>query len=56
LVGLAVTSWYDRSGKDRMGPELMAFVHQSAATYRARSDGSAPDRVETGQPNNMEPS
>jgi uncharacterized phage infection (PIP) family protein YhgE len=56
LVGLAVTSWYDRSGKDRMGPELMAFVHQSAATYRARSDGGAPDRVETGQPNNMEPS
>ena len=41
LVGLAVTSWYDRSGKDRMGPELMAFVHQSAATYRSRWRRSA---------------
>ena len=43
LVGLAVTRWYDRSGRDRMGPELMAFVHQSAATYRARGDGPSDD-------------
>ena len=38
LVGLAVTTWYDRRGKDRMQPEMLAYVHQSAAAYRARGD------------------
>jgi YhgE/Pip-like protein len=39
LVGLAVTSWYDARGKDRMRPEMLAYVQQSAAAYRARGEG-----------------
>ncbi len=51
LVGLAVTTWYDRRGKDRMQPEMLAYVHQSAAAYRARGDSDlapAPDPPTTG--------
>jgi YhgE/Pip-like protein len=39
LVGLAVTSWYDGRGKDRMRPEMLAYVQQSAAAYGARGEG-----------------
>ena len=48
LVGLAVTSWYDGRGKDRMRPEMLAYVQESAAAYRARGDGGTgpvPDPV-----------
>ncbi len=38
LVGMAVTSWYDGRGKDRIRPELLAFVQQSAQTYAGRAD------------------
>ena len=41
LVGLAVTTWYDRRGKDRMQPEMLAYVQESAAVYRARGDVDA---------------
>jgi YhgE/Pip-like protein len=59
LVGLAVTSWYDGRGKDRMRPELLAFVQQSAQTYAARADTDGAgeqipdrpaDRTESDQP------
>ncbi len=47
LVGVAITSWYDGRGKDRMRPEMLAYVQESAASYRARGqggEGPAPDR------------
>jgi YhgE/Pip-like protein len=44
LVGLAVTRWYDRRGKDRLSPEVLAYVRESAQGYMARSGtGLAPD-------------
>jgi hypothetical protein len=53
LVGLAVTSWYDSRGKDRMRPEMLAYVQESAAAYSARGAGEkalvcdrAPDSAE----------
>jgi len=48
LVGLAVTSWYDGRGKDRMRPEMLAYVRESAAAYSERGEGGegpAPDRL-----------
>ena len=35
VVGYAVTTWYDRRGLDRVEPELLEFMHQSAAAYAA---------------------
>ncbi len=39
VVGFAVTSWYDSRGKDRMRPEMLAYIQQSARAYAAGSDG-----------------
>jgi ABC-type uncharacterized transport system permease subunit len=33
IVGIAVTTWYDRRGLYRMEPELLDFVQRSAAAY-----------------------
>ncbi len=52
LVGLAVTSWYDGRGKDRMRPEMLAYVQESAAAYRARGaagNAGAPEPAESNE-------
>ncbi len=33
VVGVAVTTWYDRRGLDRMRPELMAYLYRSVRSY-----------------------
>jgi YhgE/Pip-like protein len=49
VVGLAVTTWYDRRGLDRLQPEVLDFVQRSAQSYadgkRAREDAPAPEEV-----------
>ena len=37
LVGAFFTRRYDRAGLDRLDPDLLAYVHQSADEYRGRS-------------------
>jgi YhgE/Pip-like protein len=32
-LGIAVTTWYDRRGLDRIEPELLEYVHRSASAY-----------------------
>ncbi|HEY5332932.1 MAG TPA: DUF3533 domain-containing protein [Solirubrobacterales bacterium] len=34
---------YDRQGRDRMDPDLLAYVHQSADAYRERPADAGPD-------------
>jgi YhgE/Pip-like protein len=45
VVGIAVTTWYDRRGLDRLAPEILEFAQRSARSYtegkQARHD--APD-------------
>lgn len=36
IVGVAVTTWYDRRGLDRMRPELMAYLYRSVRSYAER--------------------
>jgi hypothetical protein len=36
IVGLAVTSWYDRPGTSGTGPEMLAYVPASVAAYRIK--------------------
>ena len=50
VVGYAVTTWYDRRGLDRLQPELLEFMHQSASAYAAEqvdppADGPDPDQA-----------
>jgi YhgE/Pip-like protein len=65
LVGVAITSWYDGRGKDRMRPEMLAYVQEYAASYRARGEGgkemvadrgpdppASPTSPDSGGPNN----
>lgn len=33
ILGVAITTWYDRSGLHRMQPELLDYVNRSAAAY-----------------------
>ena len=33
ILGVAVTTWYDRKGMYRMQPELLDYVNRSAAAY-----------------------
>ncbi len=35
FVGAAVSRWYDRRGLERVSPEVLAFMHQSASSYLA---------------------
>jgi hypothetical protein len=37
LVGTFFVRRYDRAGRDRLDPDLLAYVHRSADEYRARS-------------------
>ena len=38
IIGVAVTLWYDAKGFNRMSPELLEYVNQSADQYLARED------------------
>ena len=33
VVGVAVTTWYDRRGLDRLAPEILEFAQRSARSY-----------------------
>jgi hypothetical protein len=35
LIGLMTARRYDRAGRDRLDPDLLAYVHHSADEYRA---------------------
>jgi hypothetical protein len=47
-VGVAVTTWYDRRGLDRLAPEVLEFLQRSARTYaeRAPEPAGVPDSGE----------
>lgn len=38
VVGVAVTTWYDRRGLDRMQPEVLEFVQRSTQSYAAAKE------------------
>ena len=44
VVGIVVTTWYDRRGLDRLQPEVLEFVQRSARSYsedkQARRSGT----------------
>ena len=48
VVGIAVTTWYDRRGLDRLAPEILEFAQRSARSYAEEKRGGpyrdAPDR------------
>jgi YhgE/Pip-like protein len=54
IVGTAVTKWYDRRGLDRLQPDLLEFIQQSARAYATRAQapvaGRAPGREPGGEP------
>ncbi len=41
VLGVAVTTWYDRRGLVRMEPDVLEYVNRSAAAYVARSETDA---------------
>ncbi len=47
VVGVVVTTWYDRRGLDRLAPEVLEFVQRSARSYtqgeQARHDVRLPE-------------
>jgi YhgE/Pip-like protein len=46
VIGVAVTTWYDRRKFYRIQPDLLAYVNESARTYKADPDRKAsPDRT-----------
>jgi YhgE/Pip-like protein len=40
IVGVGVTTWYDRRGLQRMEPNLMAYAHSSARAYHDQQQRS----------------
>jgi YhgE/Pip-like protein len=40
VVGVAVTTWYDRRGLHRIDPDLMAYAHMSARAYHDQQQRS----------------
>jgi YhgE/Pip-like protein len=44
LIGFGIASWYDRRGLHRLQPEVLAYVHQSVATYAEQGKDPAPDQ------------
>lgn len=38
VAGIAVTTWYDRRGLDRLEPELLAYVNRAAREYPGRDE------------------
>jgi YhgE/Pip-like protein len=51
VLGTAVVRWYDRRGFERLSPELLTYIGESIAQYRAKqpvtlatSDGAPPAR------------
>ncbi len=47
IVGVGITTWYDRRGLPRIQPELLEYVQQSAATYREQRPGTPPAVAES---------
>lgn len=41
VLGVAVTTWYDRRGLDRMRPELIAYLYRSVRSYAERAQGAS---------------
>jgi YhgE/Pip-like protein len=48
-LGATVVRWYDRKGLHRLRPDLLAYVHQSVAAYRAQTQPQPPARTEQAQ-------
>lgn len=46
IVSAAIVRWYDAKGLNRLDPELLAYVHASADTYKSR--GSSTPHPESG--------
>jgi hypothetical protein len=46
IVGMAVVRWYDARGLHRIDPELLAYIHASADSYRAAISKEAPAESE----------
>jgi YhgE/Pip-like protein len=44
IAGAAVTSWYDRRGMNRLNPDILEFVQQSARTYLAETQDPVASR------------
>ena len=40
IAGAAIVRWYDAKGLNRLDPELLAYIHASADTYRSRGSGA----------------
>ena len=36
VLGTAVVRWYDRRGFERLSPELLTYIGESVAQYRAK--------------------
>jgi uncharacterized phage infection (PIP) family protein YhgE len=47
IAGAAIVRWYDARGLNRLDPELIAYIHASADTYR--SGGSSASHHESGR-------
>ncbi len=45
VVGVVVTTWYDRRGLDRLPAALLEYVQQSARVYSDGKSGAGPDPV-----------
>jgi YhgE/Pip-like protein len=41
-LGATVVRWYDRKGLHRLRPDLLAYVQQSVAAYRAQAEPQSP--------------
>lgn len=48
-LGATVVRWYDRKGLHRLRPDLLAYVHQSVADYRAQAEPQPRPPAEAGQ-------
>jgi len=48
-LGVTVVRWYDRKGLHRLGPDLLAYVHQAVSDYRAQTQPQAQTPEEAGR-------
>lgn len=44
VLGIAITTWYDRRGLDRMQPEVLDYMNRSAAAYAEGASQPPPPR------------
>jgi Protein of unknown function (DUF3533) len=44
IAGAAITKWYDRKGMERLNPDTLQFIQQSARTYIDQTQGPVGNR------------